>query len=139
MKELEEMNCSGSILIESRRVRIIRRKKDRARPLEKRGQLGVSVASDIFAKGRKGGIQPVLPDAGKTDHITEVEDVVQEEKEKGRMIAMLNRKRWAGTLECRHSVEEKWTSLRLSDDKARMQCQKCGWAYSTTHVSDIEE
>ncbi len=86
------------------------------------------------AKGRVGFIPSekkylytkVKP-AGRDSVVAELDAFMDKEKKMGMMIGIMNRKRIAGTLECIHDTGNKWTSMRLSDNKSDSICQKCGF------------
>lgn len=115
--------------------RVATKKKNHARDGD---YLGRAVSKIPFktlaeAKGHAGVIPTekrylygsVVPQS-RESVLGEIADVVAKEKKLGMIIGIMMRKKRAGTYECIHDIEHKWTSLRMSEDKKTLDCQCCG-------------
>jgi hypothetical protein len=62
---------------------------------------------------------------------TEWEIFEEKEKTMGRIIGIINKRKNLGTYECRHNIEDKWSSMRVEKGEtgiSKQVCQKCGFA-----------
>ena len=57
----------------------------------------------------------------------EIADLVAKEKKLGMIIGIIMNRRRAGTYECIHDMEHKWTSMRQPEGEKFIQCAKCGF------------
>jgi hypothetical protein len=86
---------------------------------EAKGHAGIIPVEKKYLYGK------VIPQS-RESVLGEIADVVAKEKKLGMIIGIMMRAKRAGTYECIHDIEHKWTSLRMAEDKKTLDCQCCG-------------